>query len=106
MAVSSKTTEACILAVLLGLCIAARTAVATEGRIDDKLEVDWGRANVSADGQVLSLYLDRDSGGSGFRSKDTYLFARTDLEIKLVPDNSAGTVTTFFVSHTTHARPP
>ncbi|KAK1685273.1 hypothetical protein QYE76_046121 [Lolium multiflorum] len=95
MAVSSRT-EVCVLAVLVALCIAARTAVVVGGIIEDGLELDWGQGNVSKDGQVISLYLDRDSGGSGLRSRDTYLYARTDLQIKLVPNNSAGTVTTFF----------
>jgi hypothetical protein len=97
MAVSSRT-EVCVLAVLVALCIAARTAVVAGGIIEDGLELDWGQGNVSKDGQVISLYLDRDSGGSGLRSRDTYLYARTDLQIKLVPNNSAGTVTTCYVS--------
>ncbi|KAH9303089.1 hypothetical protein KI387_014672, partial [Taxus chinensis] len=35
---------------------------------------------------------------SGFQSKNEYLFGRIDMKIKLVPKDSAGTITSFYLS--------
>lgn len=36
--------------------------------------------------------------GSGFASNEMFLFGEIDMQIKLVPDYSAGTVLAFYVS--------
>jgi hypothetical protein len=46
--------------------------------------------------ETLALFLDEDQG-SCFRSLDMYLFARIDVDIKLIEGNSAGTVATVYV---------
>ncbi|KAF7028450.1 hypothetical protein CFC21_070396 [Triticum aestivum] len=47
------------------------------------------------DGRVVELALDRETG-SRLESKDRYLFGRFDLDIRLVADESAGTITSFY----------
>ncbi|KAK8656119.1 hypothetical protein V6N13_108678 [Hibiscus sabdariffa] len=63
-------------------------------------DITWGdgRGKILNNGQVLSLSLDKASG-SGFQSKNEYLFGKIDMQLKLVPVNSTGTGTAYYMSY-------
>lgn len=91
-----------LLAVAVAVALAATRAAAAvkAGRsLHRDFDAVWGKRNARFfdDGRVVELALDRETG-SRLESKDRYLFGRFDLDIRLVAGESAGTITSFYVS--------
>lgn len=64
---------------------------------NDNFDISWGTVKVWNNGETAQLTMTQASG-SGFQSKNEYIFGWVSMRIKLMSGDSAGTVTSYYMS--------
>ncbi|GMH23704.1 hypothetical protein Nepgr_025547 [Nepenthes gracilis] len=74
-------------------------SVVSTGDFNQDFFITWAPTNIntSADGRTRSLELNQESGAA-FASNEMFLFGQIDMQIKLIPAYSAGTVVAFYLT--------
>ncbi|EFJ15023.1 hypothetical protein SELMODRAFT_119243 [Selaginella moellendorffii] len=90
------------LLLLAELAFSARLPPKSDVSFSENYYVRWANdhTRVINGGSEMQLVLDKVSG-AGFGSRSKYLFGHISMKIKLVPNDSAGTVTAFYMSSET-----
>ncbi|KAJ7527182.1 hypothetical protein O6H91_16G040900 [Diphasiastrum complanatum] len=92
----SCTLSSLLVAVLLLLCACSSILAAP---IKDQTYITWSQDHVKMLDAEDAIQITLDSAsGSGFTSNKKFLYGSISMEIKLVPGDSAGTVTAYYLS--------
>uniref|UniRef100_A0ACD5UF92 Uncharacterized protein n=1 Tax=Avena sativa TaxID=4498 RepID=A0ACD5UF92_AVESA len=96
--VASWKNGALVAAVTLAVAAAVCAGVAaSSSKFDGVVQPSWANDHVVYEDDLLKLRLDSSSGG-GFASKNKFLYGKATADLKLVPGDSAGVVTAFYVT--------